>query len=131
MIDTGIGIDEQTLARIFDPFFTTKDYGTGLGLATVHGIVKQLGGHIQVQSKLNHGTTFTILLPRIEEPQLDEVPDHQERPTNGSETILLVEDEKNVRELTREILTMSGYKVLPAPDADEALIIFPKAKGRD
>jgi PAS domain S-box-containing protein len=124
--DTGEGMDEQTQRRIFDPFFTTKEMGkgTGLGLSTVHGIVKQSGGDVTVYSEIGHGTTFKIYIPRVDEKaqasnrEIDEVNDF-----SGTETILLVEDEESVRNLAREILTSSGYKVLEAANGAAALSI--------
>ena len=123
MADTGHGMDRETLARMFEPFFTTKGpgKGTGLGLATAHGIVKQSGGHIAVHSEAGGGTIFKIYLPRVDEPlEISErrVP---EGLVGGSETILLVEDEAAVRELVRRVLAAQGYQVLPAADGREAL----------
>jgi len=122
--DTGCGMDADTKTRMFEPFFTTKGSGkgTGLGLATVHGIVKQSGGSIGVSSDLGKGTTFNIYLPRIEgaAERLDpiSVPNATFR---GSETILLVEDEEMVRALAQAILERNGYTVLAAKNVHEAL----------
>lgn len=124
--DNGCGMDAQTQAHIFEPFFTTKEKGkgTGLGLATVYGIVKQSGGYVWVYSEPGRGTSFKIYLPRIEEQQTgnvrDRKPDFRSLP-RGSETVLLVEDEKGVRELAREYLEMSGYNVLEAENGHTAL----------
>jgi PAS domain S-box-containing protein len=121
--DTGTGMSPQVQSRIFEPFFTTKDVGkgTGLGLATVFGIVKQSGGHIDVQSEIGAGTTFKIFLPRAEQGLEDpEAPLLIEAPPRGTETILLVEDELAVRALTRHILVECGYSVLEAADGNEA-----------
>jgi two-component system cell cycle sensor histidine kinase/response regulator CckA len=118
--------------RIFDPFFTTKGpgQGTGLGLSTVYGIVKQSGGHILVASESGSGTTFTIYLPAfapVPEPVVTESP----APTvqGSSETVLLVEDEDLVRQLTREILTRHGYRVLEAADGVAALEVVQQYGG--
>jgi PAS domain S-box-containing protein len=125
--DTGSGIDPDVLARIFEPFFTTKSgRGTGLGLAMVHGIVHQSGGHITVGSVKGLGTTFRVYLPRISTP-----PDQQttvmKRPATGSETILVVEDEDAVRALIRGLLTGRGYQVIEATNGEEALEVAAKA----
>jgi CheY-like chemotaxis protein len=122
--DDGIGMSAEIQARIFEPFFTTKDKGrgTGLGLSMVYGIVKQHGGYIGVQSEEGRGTTFEIYLPSAiigDEGRAEQAPERGE--SRGSETILLVEDEADVRELTREILEMAGYTVLEAARGDEAL----------
>ena len=122
--DTGIGMDADTQAHLFEPFFTTKGpgKGTGLGLATVYGIVKQSGGYIAVESEPGRGTGFTIYLPRIERAAEAVTPGPAGAGTpHGSETILLVEDEEGVRDLTREILETSGYRVLEARHGAEAL----------
>ena len=124
--DTGVGMDPETQARIFEPFFTTKEpgKGTGMGLATVYGIVRQSGGFISVESDLGQGTTFRIYLPReIEEPA-SVVPVFSEpRPSSGSETILLVEDEQAVRSFARRALEQHGYSVLEAADGAQALLL--------
>ncbi|MHB8412953.1 MAG: PAS domain S-box protein [Candidatus Acidiferrales bacterium] len=122
--DTGCGMDADTQAHVFEPFFTTKEKGkgTGLGLATVYGIVKQSGGYIWVYSEVDKGATFKVYLPRVRE---SEKPAQQKPETKlfplGSETILLVEDEKGVRELAREYLEQIGYVVLEAENAQKAI----------
>lgn len=125
-------MDAQTQARIFDPFFTTKEpgKGTGLGLSTVYGVVRQSGGHIWVYSELEHGTTFKIYLPRVEEESLAEKPTAGIASTsNGTETILLVEDEEPLRALTRRFLAESGYTVLEAENPDRAIQIAQSHRG--
>ena len=121
--DTGMGMDQDTQARIFEPFFTTKETGkgTGLGLATVYGIVKQSGGHVSVHSERGRGTTFKVYLPRVGDPGTTAPPEVVRETPRGSETILLVEDEEGVRDLAQEILEASGYRVLVARHPAEAV----------
>ena len=123
--DSGTGIDPATLARIFEPFFTTKDAGkgTGLGLSTVFGIVQQSGGSIWVYSELDLGTTFKIYLPVAEAGAQASRPPPGAKALRGSETILLVEDEPQVRAVTRGILQRHGYTVVEALDPAEALLL--------
>jgi PAS domain S-box-containing protein len=122
--DTGVGMDKATAARIFEPFFTTKGTaGTGLGLATVYGVVRQSGGHVTVYSEPGRGTSFKVYLPRVFE---DEATASRTVPTlgtlpRGTETLLLAEDEAGVRSLARQVLEGCGYRVLEAADGDEAL----------
>jgi len=121
--DTGTGIDPETQAQIFEPFFTTKgrDKGTGLGLATVYGVVKQSNGYINVESQRGKGSTFTIYLPRIEETVLAPTKGIPEPQTvRGTETILLVEDAEPLRMLAQLFLKENGYQVLTAADGSEA-----------
>jgi two-component system, cell cycle sensor histidine kinase and response regulator CckA len=122
VIDEGAGIDPEIQPHIFEPFFTTKDKakGTGLGLATVYGIVKQSGGYVTVESAQERGTTMRVHLPLAVVTSLPAAAAQEERATKGSETILLVEDEDSVRGLARRILARAGYTVLTARDADEA-----------
>jgi two-component system cell cycle sensor histidine kinase/response regulator CckA len=147
--DTGTGMDEATLSRLFEPFFTTKEKGrgTGLGLSTVYGIVKQNGGNIGVYSELGQGTTFKVYFPQVAGSQPSPpaaLPAHAAR---GSETILLVEDDAQVREVAHSILKGNGYNVIVAAGAAEALtlvdgydgpldllltdVVMPKMNGRE
>jgi PAS domain S-box-containing protein len=122
--DTGTGMDSQTMARIFEPFFTTKveGRGTGLGLSTVYGVVKQNNGYIMTYSEVGHGTTFRIYFPRVREsPELRDKRPHQAEFAKGSETILIVENEEALRELARELLEANGYKVIEAERGENAL----------
>src|SRR5690606_36402727 len=130
---TGGGMPPAVAAQSFEPFFTTKPpgQGTGLGLSTVYGIVKQSGGHVWLSSTPGEGTEITILLPRAEEDADADTPrlvastgEH-----GGTETILLVEDEKSVRELARRILERRGYNVIAAADGREALDILEHSEG--
>jgi two-component system, cell cycle sensor histidine kinase and response regulator CckA len=124
--DTGCGMDQKTLDRVFDPFFTTKEVGegTGLGLSTVYGILRQHDGMVRVYSEPAKGTTFKVYLPCIERPAAV-VGNKIESPVKGgNETILLAEDEEVVRELGKRILEDAGYRVLPASDGEEALRVF-------
>jgi len=130
--DTGVGMDEETQRRIFEPFFTTKgDLGSGLGLATVYGIVQQSGGAISVYSERGFGTAFKIHLPR-QEGVADAVPGPSPRAHTraGDETILLAEDSEAVRVLATKVLTAAGYQVLAARDGDEAVRIAAGHPGR-
>ena len=125
--DTGHGMAEDVLSHIFEPFFTTKDRtkGTGLGLATVYGTVRQSGGCITVSSKVGEGTTFQIYLPRVEAPvEVTEAPAAPPQPARGAETILVVEDDDAVRRMTREFLKIHGYTVIEARSAANAIQIM-------
>ena len=130
--DTGIGMDAETQAHIFEPFFTTKEQGkgTGLGLSTVYGVVKQSGGFIWAYSELGKGATFKIYLPRVDAA----VEDAAQAPAasqvlRGTETVLLAEDEQDVREVAREFLESAGYKVILAANGAEALVRAEEHRG--
>jgi PAS domain S-box-containing protein len=130
--DTGLGMDAETQSRIFEPFFTTKvkGKGTGLGLATVYGIVKQSGGWIWVYSEPKHGTTFKVYLPRVDEPvEPHRTENLSQQPEGGSETVLLVEDQDDLRNLVADFLRVSGYQVLEASNGVEALRVVETQKG--
>jgi PAS domain S-box-containing protein len=149
--DTGHGIDAETKSRLFEPFFTTKEQGkgTGLGLATVYGIVKQSGGYVAVESEPGKGAAFKIFLNRLEAgvDEIEQVVQLEEERPRGSETVLLVEDEEVVRNLVREILEGNGYTVLEANNGADALdlgrsltapihllvtdVVMPKMSGRE
>jgi CheY-like chemotaxis protein len=123
-------MDEATRERIFEPFFTTKELGkgTGLGLPTVYGIVQQSEGGLFVYSEPGHGTTFKVYLPRVDEGPA-ELPPVEGGSGNGTETILLVEDEIALRRLTGRILASAGYTVLEAGSGDEALAVLARHDG--
>jgi CheY-like chemotaxis protein len=130
--DTGVGLDRDSLDRIFEPFFTTKEAGkgTGLGLATVYGIVKQSGGYVGVYSEVGHGTTFKIYLPRLEEAAGAGPPAAGTAELRrGRETLLLVEDADLLRGLAREVLERAGYMVLEARNGAEALQVHQQHEG--
>ena len=124
--DTGCGMPPQVAERAFDPFFTTKapGEGTGLGLSMVHGFVKQSGGHINIYSELGHGTTVRIYLPRSRMREDEPIEIDGGPVVGGSEVILLVEDDENVRGITAEMLSDLGYRVLQARDADAAMTVI-------
>ena len=132
--DTGHGMSEETQKRIFEPFFTTKELGkgTGLGLSTTFGIVKQSGGNIEVHSELEIGTTFKTYLPLVDRPDGDERIEPLEitsvEGVEGAETLLLVEDDKELRKLTKRLLSKLGYTVFAAGDGKEALDLISNSK---
>jgi CheY-like chemotaxis protein len=122
--DNGIGMSQEILERIFEPFYTTKDRdkGTGLGLSTIFGIVKQNNGHVRAYSEPGHGTIFNVYLPCVDEPlSLIAVRKEPTSLPQGTETILLVEDEAAVRSLVARVLRQHGYTVLEAGNGEEAL----------
>jgi PAS domain S-box-containing protein len=128
--DTGVGMDKETQSHIFEPFYTTKGQkGTGLGLSMVYGIVKQSGGYIWVYSELGQGTTFKVYLPRVEEAEEKPVLQPAAGPPLGHETILVVEDEPQLRDLTRQFLEMHGYTVLMAEHGAAALEVAQQHRG--
>ncbi len=131
--DSGTGMDAETQAHIFEPFFTTKEKGkgTGLGLATVYGIVKQSGGFIWVYSEVGKGTSFKIYLPRVDKAEEQvSVPRVTTEAPHGTETILLTEDETDVREIARQFLESGGYQVIEAKDGIEALQLARENRGK-
>jgi CheY-like chemotaxis protein len=123
--DTGIGMSRETIARVFEPFFTTKgEKGTGLGLPTVYGIVRQSGGHLEIYSEPGLGAAFKIYLPRVEAPPetgVASASDSRGAVARGTESVLLVEDDLALREMTSEVLQDAGYAVTAAATPDEAL----------
>jgi signal transduction histidine kinase/ActR/RegA family two-component response regulator len=147
--DTGVGMDENTKAHAFEPFFTTKAQGrgTGLGLSTVFGIVRQSGGGVDIYSALGKGTSAKVYLPRIDQQEVIESPEQHEQSRKGSETILVAEDDEMVRSLVKETLMRQGYEVLDAASPLEAQkiadshrglihllitdVVMPKINGRD
>jgi two-component system cell cycle sensor histidine kinase/response regulator CckA len=129
--DSGQGMDAETRARIFEPFFTTKEKGkgTGLGLATVYGIVKQSGGYIWAESEPGCGSNFYTILPRVPKPARQKVPQEVFDFRSGGETILLVEDDQALRKMAAEVLRDTGYKVLTAPSGADALQVAAEHQG--
>ncbi|HYW81634.1 MAG TPA: response regulator, partial [Spirochaetia bacterium] len=129
--DTGTGIDKETLARIFEPFFTTKEVGrgTGLGLATVYGIIKQSNGFIYCTSQPGTGTTFTVYLPRVSDPVAEKTAAAETRSQPGSESVLVVEDEEAICNFILSILRRNGYDATGARSGAEAMSIFSSRPG--
>ncbi len=125
--DTGCGMDARTMNRLFEPFFTTKQVGkgTGLGLSTVKGIIEQLKGWVEVESQFGKGSTFRVCLPALTEPVVTTPPEATPSSSQSSGgTILLVEDDVSLRELTRLVLAKAGYGLLEAKNAEEALEVW-------
>jgi CheY-like chemotaxis protein len=147
--DTGIGMNDRTMERMFEPFFTTKEVGkgTGLGLATVYGIIKQQNGYVGVRSALNEGTTFNIYLPIVLSTLEEKKPTRISHIAGGSETILVGEDDEYIRNFIREVLESYGYRIIQAADGNDVIekfkenkndvcllildIIMPKKNGKD
>jgi two-component system cell cycle sensor histidine kinase/response regulator CckA len=123
LTDTGSGMDPSVRSRVFEPFFTTKEHGTGLGLSTSYGIIKQTGGDIWVESRPGSGTTFRIYLPVAQQISEEVAAPQSSTPFQGTETILLVEDEEGVRRVVETMLKRRGYKVLSSGSPAEALAI--------
>jgi PAS domain S-box-containing protein len=132
VLDTGTGMDAETSARVFEPFFTTKGQGkgTGLGLSVVYGIVRQMGGHVRVYSEPGTGTMFRVYFPRTEDADADLRPSQSSLATlRGTETVLLVDDDDQVRGLARTVLRRNGYEVFEAQNAGEAILVSDKYGG--
>ena len=130
--DTGIGMDRETIEHIFEPFFTTKSRGegTGLGLSTVHGIVKQHNGLINASSQVGEGSTIDIYLPSVEKPAETESTTTDGSLRGGGETILMAEDDEMIRELAGRILKGAGYTVITAFDGNDAVRVFEQNRAR-
>lgn len=130
--DSGLGMSAETLAHIFEPFFTTKEVGkgTGLGLATVYGVVKQSGGYVWVESEMGKGSSFQVFLPRVEESVVPTIArDLPPENLKGTETVLLVEDADALRKLARSFLADHGFHVLAAPNGEAAVEITKSHNG--
>ncbi|TAN41491.1 MAG: PAS domain-containing hybrid sensor histidine kinase/response regulator [Nitrospirae bacterium] len=130
--DTGTGMAEDIKDKIFQPFFTTKELGkgTGLGLSIVYGIIKQHNGHIEVKTRINEGTAFTIYIPAVESEIAIPADIHRPHVTGGLETILLAEDDDDARKIMAEVLKLEGYTVLDARDGEGAIRVFLENRGR-
>jgi CheY-like chemotaxis protein len=130
--DTGSGMDKETVERIFEPFFTTKEMGrgTGLGLASVYGIIKAHAGYIDVESKKGHGTTFSIYLPASEK-KVQKVVKTAEQVIEGTGTVLLIDDEEVILEVGQDLLEAMGYLVLTADNGEEAVEVYRKNRDTD
>ncbi len=126
--DTGSGISRDVLPHIFEPFFSTKESGTGLGLSQVYGIVKQHDGYIDVKTKEKRGTEFIIYFPLVKKAEEKEKKEETEVPEGKGETVLIIEDEKEVREIVKEVLENVNYRVITAPDGEKGLDIYSKKK---
>jgi CheY-like chemotaxis protein len=127
--DTGLGMDAETQARVFEPFFSTKGEGTGLGLSTAYGIVQQSRGHIFVDSSPGQGAVFSIYLPVTQDEETGVAAPVSTSPDTGTETVLLVEDEDEVRTVLHQILTGKGYRVFQASSGAEGLAIARLSRG--
>ena len=130
--DTGLGMTDEVLQRAFEPFFTTKDEGrgTGLGLSTIHGIVKQAGGEVRVESRSGAGTTISVYLPAAAAGEAQDAPRASVEPlARGHETVLLAEDEPTIRRVIRRVLGDAGYRVLEAANPGEALLLYEQQEG--
>jgi two-component system, cell cycle sensor histidine kinase and response regulator CckA len=129
VIDSGPGMDEESKAHLFEPFFTTKPEGSGLGLATSYGIIRQSGGSIQIESEPNHGTTVQIYLPKVAAPERHYGKRSGKMPT-GTETIIVLEDDINVRHMSIRLLRNLGYDVIEAPTIEDARRVFTEQPDR-
>jgi len=132
--DTGCGMDKETVQHIFEPFFTTKEIGkgTGLGMASVYGIVKNHGGYISCYSEIGHGTTFKIYFPAVNSnEEIKETRKNIKLPEGGTETVLVVDDEEFIRELAEQILKKYGYNVITADSGEKAVTLYSDIKNID
>jgi CheY-like chemotaxis protein len=129
--DTGVGMEREVREHIFEPFYTTKEHGkgTGLGLATIYGIVRQAGGHIWLYSEPGHGSTFKLYFPRVDAALADEPGEQAPDLDAASGSVLVVEDEPSVRDMTSRLLERAGYRVIAVPDGAAALAVVEAADG--